>query len=53
MTPVRKVVCDQESTSNQLQEKYPLWYHMPVQNGMGSPTLDFNPIILELKGLSN
>jgi hypothetical protein len=23
------------------EEGYPVYYHMPVQNGMGSPTLDF------------
>lgn len=46
MTPEGQVKREIKEYLKVLKQKYHLWYHMPVQNGMGSPTLDFNPVIL-------
>lgn len=41
-TPEGKVKKQVKSALLHLQSKgYPVYYHMPVQNGMGKPTLDF------------
>lgn len=41
-TPEGKVKALTKRLFKELQrEGYPLFYHMAVQNGMGSPTLDF------------
>jgi hypothetical protein len=41
-TPEGKVKALTKRLFKELQrEGYPLYYHMPVQNGMGAPTLDF------------
>ena len=41
-TPEGKVKEQVKRALKTLQAKgYPLYYHMPVQNGMGKPTLDF------------
>lgn len=41
-TPEGKVKAKVRLALNTLRDKgYPVYYHMPVQNGMGKPTLDF------------
>jgi hypothetical protein len=41
-TPEAKVKAQVKRALKTLQDKgYPVYYHMPVQNGMGKPTLDF------------
>lgn len=41
-TPEGKVKEQVKRALKLLQSKgYPVYYHMPVQNGMGKPTLDF------------
>lgn len=41
-TPEGKVKAQVKRALNTLRDKgYPVYYHMPVQNGMGKPTLDF------------
>lgn len=41
-TPEAKVKAKVKAALKHLQERgYPVYYHMPVQNGMGKPTLDF------------
>ena len=41
-TPEGKVKASIKRALKTLQDKgVPLYYHMPVQNGMGKPTLDF------------
>lgn len=41
-TPEGKVKAKVRLALRTLQDKgYPVYYHMPVQNGMGAPTLDF------------
>lgn len=37
MTPEGKV----KDQTKRMLKRYSAYYHMPVQNGMGSPTLDF------------
>lgn len=41
-TPEGKVKSKIKRALDHLREKgFPIYYHMPVQNGMGKPTLDF------------
>lgn len=41
-TPEGKVKTKVKAALKHLQDKgYPVYYHMPVTNGMGAPTLDF------------
>lgn len=41
-TPEAKVKAKVKRALKGLQDRgYPVYYHMPVQNGMGEPTLDF------------
>jgi len=41
-TPEGKVKLQVRRALTHLRDKgYPVYYHMPVQNGMGKPTLDF------------
>ena len=41
-TPEAKVKAKVKAALKGLRDKgYPVYYHMPVQNGMGAPTLDF------------
>ncbi len=41
-TPEGKVKLQVKRALKMLQDRgYPVYYHMPVQNGMGKPTLDF------------
>lgn len=41
-TPEAKVKARVKATLYMMQRKgYPVYFHMPVQNGMGKPTLDF------------
>src|SRR5271165_6038487 len=46
MTPEGEVKKAIRKRLKELKDKYHLWYHCPVMNGMGKPTLDFNPIFL-------
>jgi hypothetical protein len=46
MTPEARVKHEIRMRLHALHEQHRLYYHQPVMNGMGKPTLDFNPVVL-------